>query len=343
MKVKLAKYSFPTLADPPPLLASIVMPALLEQLKRFTTVVADTGDIAAIERHRPGGATIGASQILRAVQSSRYAPLLCAAAQRARSEPAERRIDRVLVAFGVEILKRIDGRVSTDVDARLSFDTRATIERARRLTALYESNGIARDRVLVGIAATWEGIRAAELLEREDIRCNMTLVFSEVQAQAAADAGVTAISPFAGRVCDRRERGAGARPDEPAGAGSPGVRSVREIYALVKGGGYPTAVIGASVRTMDQVAALAGCDALAIGPELLDRLATTEGPLERALVSPAPSARRSPLAEPAFRYALNDDATATEALAEGIRVLAADAVELQRLLAAPATEPVAAC
>ena len=273
----------------------------------------------------------------------RYAPLARAAAPRARSEPAGRLLDRVLVAFGVEILKLIDGRVSTDVEARSSFDTRATIERARRLIALFESHDVARDRVLIKIVATWEGIRAAELLEREDIRCDMTLVFSTVQAQAAADAGVTRISAFVGRVRDRHDDGAGARADEAAGAGDPGVRSVRAIYALLKGGGYPTEMMGANLRTMDQIVALAGCDSLAIRPELLERLAATEGRLERALVPPIASARRTPFAEPAFRYALNDEATATEALAEGIRILAADAAELQRLIAERAAEPAAQC
>ncbi|MFN3564756.1 MAG: transaldolase family protein [Burkholderiaceae bacterium] len=318
------------------------MPALLEQLKRFTTIVADGGDIAAIARDRPRDATTDVSQILRAARMPRYAPLARAAAPRARSEPADRLLDRVLVAFGVEILKRIDGRVSTDVDARLSFDTRATIERARRLIALYESHDVARDRVLVKVVATWEGIRAAELLEREDIRCDLTLVFSTVQAQAAADSGVTRISAFVGRVRERHA-GAGARADEAAGADDPGVRSVRAIYALLKGGGYPTEIMGANLRTMDQIVALAGCDSLAIGPELLERLAATEGRLERAIVPPVPSARRTPFAEPAFRYALNDEATATEALAEGIRILAADAAELQRLVAERAAEPAAQC
>lgn len=319
------------------------MPALLEQLKRFTTIVADGCDIAAIARHRPRDATIDVSQILRAARSPRHAPLARAAAQRAGGEPVDRLFDRVLVAFGVEVLELIDGRASTEVDARLSFDTRATIERARRLIALYESHHVARDRVLVRIVATWEGIRAAELLEREDVRCHMTLVFSTVQALAAADAGVTAISPFAGRVPSRHECGAGARADEAADAGDPGVRSVRAIYALLKGGGYPIEIMGANLRTIDQIVALAGCDSLAIGPELLGQLAETEGRLERALVPPEPGARGTPLAEPAFRYALNDDATATEELAAGIRILAADAVKLQRLLAAPAAEPVATC
>ncbi len=321
------------------------MPALLEQLKRFTTIVADTGDIAAIGRHRPRDATTNPSLILKAAQDPRYAPIVRAAAAPERGAPAERLLDRVLVAFGVEILKLIEGRVSTEVDARLSFDTRATIERARRLIALYEAQGIARGRVLIKIASTWEGIRAAELLEREGIRCNMTLIFSVAQAQAAADVGATLISPFVGRIYDWHKRAAGAAWDETAHAGvnDPGVRSVRAIYARLKGGGYPTEIMGASFRNLGQIVALAGCDLLTISPELLERLAATEGRLERALVPPAHVSACAPLREADFRYALNDDAMATEKLAEGIRIFAADAVKLQRLIAELAAEPAAPC
>lgn len=321
------------------------MPSLLEQLKRFTTIVADTGDIAAIARHRPSDATTNPSLILKAAQSPQYAPLARAAVAPARGEPAERLLDRVLVAFGVAILKLIEGRVSTEVDARLSFDTRATIERARRLVALYEAQGVARDRVLIKIASTWEGIRAAELLEREGIHCNMTLLFSVVQAQAAADAGATLISPFVGRIYDWHKRAAGAGWDEAAhaGANDPGVRLVRAIYARLKGGGYPTEIMGASFRNLGQIVALAGCDLLTISPELLDQLAASEGKLERALVPPPQISARAPLAEADFRYALNDDAMATEKLAEGIRIFATDAVKLQRLIAELVAEPAAQC
>lgn len=321
------------------------MPALLEQLKRFTTIVADTGDIAAIARHRPRDATTNPSLILKAAQSPQHAPLIRTAVATARGAPAERLLDRVLVAFGVEILKLIEGRVSTEVDARLSFDTRATIERARRLIALYEAQGVGRCRVLIKIASTWEGIRAAELLEREGIHCNMTLLFSVAQAQAAADAGVTLISPFVGRIYDWHKRAAGAAWDEAAhaGANDPGVRSVQAIYARLKGGGYATEIMGASFRNIGQIVALAGCDLLTISPELLDELATSEGKLERALVPPAQTSARAPLAEADFRYALNDDAMATEKLAEGIRIFATDAVKLQRLIAELAAEPVVQC
>ncbi|GAB4476277.1 MAG: transaldolase [Burkholderiaceae bacterium] len=321
------------------------MPALLEQLKRYTTIVADTGDLAAIARYRPRDATTNPSLILKAAQNPRYAPLIRAAVAPARGESAERQLDRVLVAFGVEILELIDGRVSTEVDARLSFDTRATIERARRLVALYEARRIARSRVLIKIASTWEGIRAAELLERESIHCNMTLLFSVAQAQAAADAGATLVSPFVGRIYDWHKRAAGPNWDEAAnsGASDPGVRSVREIYARLKGGGYPTEIMAASFRNIGQVIALAGCDLLTISPELLEQLAATEGTLERALAPPAGTAARAPLAEADFRYALNDDAMATDTLAEGIRLFAADAVKLQRLIAERAAEPLAPC
>lgn len=344
-KDKLQNYSFPTLAGRPAPLALIVMPSLLEQLRRFTTIVVDTGDIDAVARHRPRDATTNPSLILKAAHNPRYAPLIAAAAAAGRGEPGQRRLDRVLVAFGVEILKLIEGRVSTEVDARLSFDTRATIERARRLIALYEAQGVGRCRVLIKIAATWEGIRAAEVLEREGIHCNMTLLFSVAQAQAAADAGVTLISPFVGRIYDWHKRAAGAAWDEAAhaGANDPGVRSVRSIYARLKGGGYPTEIMGASFRNLGQIVALAGCDLLTISPELLDELATSEGKLERALVPPAQTAPHARLTEAHFRYALNEDAMATEKLAEGIRSFAADAAKLQRLIDELAIEPAAPC
>ncbi len=321
------------------------MPTLLEQLKRFTTIVADTGDIAAIALHRPRDATTNPTLILKAAQSPQYAPLVRAAAAAAPGEPPERQLDRVLVACGVEILQSIEGRVSTEVDARLSFDTRATIERARRLIALYEARGIERGRVLIKIASTWEGIRAAELLEREGIHCNLTLLFSVAQAHAAADAGATLISPFVGRIYDWYKRAAGAAWDEAANAGAndPGVRSVRTIYERLKGGGYPTEIMGASFRNIGQIVALAGCDLLTISPELLAQLAAAEGRLERALTPPARTAALAPLAEADFRYAVNDDAMATEKLAEGIRIFAADTVKLQRLIAELVAETAAPC
>jgi transaldolase len=307
------------------------MPTLLEGLKRHTVIVADTGDIDAIERLQPRDATTNPSLILKAAELPRYQPLLRAAV--AGATAPQDKLDRVLVAFGVEIVKRIAGRVSTEVDARLSFDTRSTIERARRLIALYEAQGVARERVLIKIASTWEGVRAAEVLEREGIHCNMTLLFCTAQALAAAAAGATLISPFVGRIYDWYKRAAGASWDEAAhaGANDPGVRSVREIYARLKGAGYRTQIMGASFRNVGQILALAGCDLLTISPELLQHLAAAEGDVPRALdgAPPAPAER---LSEAEFRWQLNENAMATEKLAEGIRIFAADAVRLQARL-----------
>jgi transaldolase len=312
------------------------MANLLESLRQHSTIVADTGDIAAIGRLRPRDATTNPSLILKAAQNPDYAPLIAAALQEAGNATARQAIDHVMVAFGVEILKLIDGRVSTEVDARLSFDTRATLEKARRLIDRYLRHGVDPSRVLIKIASTWEGLRAAEVLEREGIHCNLTLLFSEAQAQAAADAGATLISPFVGRIYDWHKKRAGAQWNEQANAGAndPGVRSVRAIFARLKGGGYATEVMGASFRNVGQIVALAGCDLLTISPDLLDQLASTEGTLARALpaeVAPVPQAR---LSEAAFRTGLNDDAMATEKLAEGIRVFAADTVKLEAQLAA---------
>ncbi len=309
------------------------MATLLNQLMRLTTIVADTGDINAIARLRPRDATTNPSLILKAATQPAYATLLSAAGED-RTESLALRLDRVLVAFGAEILKHIDGRVSTEVDARLSFDTRATIEKARRLTALYRARGIDRARVLIKIASTWEGIRAAETLEREGIHCNMTLLFSPGQAQACADAGATLISPFVGRIYDWHKKAAGAQWDEAlnAGVNDPGVRSVRTIYERLKGGRYATEIMGASFRNTGQVLALAGCDLMTISPEFLDQLAATEGSLEAALTPPSTQSERRPLTEVAFRRELNDDAMATEKLAEGIRIFATDTVKLEQLI-----------
>jgi transaldolase len=242
----------------------------------------------------------------------------------------------VLVAFGARILKLVDGRVSTEVDARLSFDTRATIEKARHLIALYEAVQVARERVLIKIAATWEGIRAAEVLEREGIHCNLTLLFAMPQAEACADAGVTLISPFVGRIYDWHKKAAGSAWDETAmsGANDPGVRSVRAIFARLKGGGYRTEVMGASFRNVGQVLALAGCDLLTISPELLDELANSSGEVPRALDhARVERAGRVELPENLFRWRLNEDAMATDKLSEGIRAFAADAVKLEKIIA----------
>ncbi|MGB6054203.1 MAG: transaldolase [Burkholderiaceae bacterium] len=307
----------------------------LEQLKRYTTVVADTGDFQAMRAFAPHDATTNPSLILKAVQKDEYRPLLAAAVRENRNRPAAEIIDRLLVAFGLEILSIIPGRVSTETDARLSFDTEATIARGRALIALYEAAGIARERVLIKIASTWEGIRAAEVLQREGIRCNMTLLFSLPQAAACADAGAQLISPFVGRIYDWYKKSTG---QEYTGANDPGVQSVRRIYAYYKHFGYRTEVMGASFRNTSQILELAGCDLLTISPELLQQLAATEAEVERKLKPDADAAaaglQRLRLDEKAFRYALNEDAMATEKLAEGIRLFCADAVKLENMIEA---------
>ena len=255
------------------------MPSLLEGLKRHTTIVADTGELAAIERLRPRDATTNPSLILKAAQKPEYRPLVADAVQAARVSSLERRLDHVLVAFGARILELIQGRVSTEVDARLSFDTRATIEKARRLIDLYARRGVDPARVLIKIAATWEGVRAAEVLEREGIHCNITLLFSVAQAIAAAQAGATLISPFVGRIYDWHRKAAGRAgtsrqcPAPMTRQYAPCVRSTRAL----KGAGYGTEIMGASFRNIGQILALAGCDLLTISPELLDELAGTPG------------------------------------------------------------------
>jgi transaldolase len=312
------------------------MPRLLDSLARHTVIVADTGDLAAIERLRPRDATTNPSLILKAALLPSYRELVAATAREAADEAPADRIDHLLVAFGTRILALIDGRVSTEVDARLSFDVRATLEKARRLIALYAARGVGRERVLIKIAATWEGIRAAEVLEREGIRCNLTLLFSLPQAVAAAQAGATLISPFVGRIYDWHKKAAGGAWDEAAmsGAADPGVRSVRAIHSQLKAAGYRTEVMGASFRNVGQVLALAGCDLLTVSPELLDQLAAGEGEVAPQLTAPARQASLPALGEAGFRAALNDDAMASEKLAEGIRLFAADARKLETLLAA---------
>lgn len=312
----------------------------LDALKQFTTVVADTGDFLQLAQFRPQDATTNPSLILKAVQKPEYAPLLADTVAAHRGEPLEAIVDQVLVRFGLEILKVIPGRVSTEVDARLSFDTEATVARARHLMGLYEAAGVGRDRVLIKIAATWEGIQAARLLEREGIHCNLTLLFAFSQAQACGDAGVQLISPFVGRIYDWYKKSAGAAWDEAANAGGndPGVKSVARIYQYYKQHGIRTEVMGASFRNVGQILALAGCDLLTISPELLAQLQAADGDaapvvrhlLDEASTHPAPA----PLSEAAFRYALNEDAMATEKLAEGIRAFAVDAGKLDGLIQA---------
>jgi transaldolase len=316
------------------------MTSQLEQLKSCTTVVADTGDFKQLAQFTPQDATTNPSLILKAVQKPDYAPLLADTVSAHRSESLDSIVDRVLVRFGQEILKVVPGRVSTEVDARLSFDTQATIERARRIMGWYEAAGISRGRVLIKIASTWEGIQAAKVLEHDGIHCNLTLLFAYAQAQACGDARVRLISPFVGRIYDWYKKTAGAQWDEAANAGvnDPGVKSVARIYDYYKQHGIRTQVMGASFRNVGQILALAGCDLLTISPDLLAQLQAADGLAQPVLRQLTPAENvvdaRAPLSEAAFRYALNEDAMATEKLAEGIRLFAVDAGKLDALIEA---------
>ena len=310
------------------------MTSKLEQLKQFTTVVADTGDLDAITRLKPVDATTNPSLLLKAAALPAYAGHIDAALRDAQGE-GEARIadacDRLAVAIGGEILKLIPGRVSTEVDARLSFDRDATIAKAHRLVDLYQRAGIGTDRLLIKVAATWEGIRAAERLEREGIHCNLTLLFSFAQAIACAEAGVFLISPFVGRILDWFLANGMAKPETPQE--EPGVQSVTRIWHYYKQHGYQTVVMGASFRNTGEVLALAGCDRLTISPELLGELARSDDPVARALVDDG--TRKAPppmLGESAFRWQQNEDAMATDKLADGIRKFAADQRKLEALL-----------
>ena len=309
----------------------------LEQLKEMTTVVADTGNFLQMAQYAPRDATTNPSLILKSVQQADYAHIVQDAVTAHRDEPIEQIVDRVLVRFGLEILRIVPGRVSTEVDARLSFDTQATIRRAHHIVGLYERAGTARDRVLIKVAATWEGIVAAGQLEREGIHCNLTLLFSFPQAVACGEAKITLISPFVGRIYDWYKKQAGSSWDEAAQAGpnDPGVRSVARIYNHYKHFGIRTEVMGASFRNVGQILALAGCDLLTISPELLAQLQASDAPVKRTLDATAAKAMAQPEAqfdEAQFRYALNDDAMATDKLAEGIRLFAADAAKLEKLI-----------
>ena len=311
----------------------------LEQLKSSTVVVADTGNFKQMAQYAPRDATTNPSLILKAVQNADYAPLLADTVAAHAGKALPDLVDQVLVRFGLEILKVVPGRVSTEVDARLSFDTAATVARARRIMGLYEAAGIGRDRVLIKIASTWEGIQAARQLEAEGIHCNLTLLFSFCQAVACGDAGVRLISPFVGRIYDWYKKSAGAGWDEAAkaGANDPGVQSVTRIFNYYKHFGIATEVMGASFRNVGQIRALAGCDLLTISPELLAQLQADETPFERTLDAQGAKAlpvERVRFDEPGFRFALNEDAMATEKLAEGIRAFAADSVKLDALIQA---------
>lgn len=309
----------------------------LHQLMACTTVVADTGDIESIIRLKPIDATTNPSLVLKAASSPQYAALIDQALASVKPLPASAQLpaalEAVSVAFGAEILKHIPGVISTEVDARYSFDIAATLAQARRLIAHYRALGIDRERVLVKIASTWEGICAARLLEQEGIRCNLTLLFSFAQAQAAAEANATLISPFVGRILDWYAAKTGEAYTSET---DPGVCSVKAIYAYYKAVGHNTIVMGASFRNTGEIRALAGCDKLTIGPALLDALATESEPVALQL-SPehiAPRPRLPELSEANFRWQLNQDAMATEKLAEGIRLFAADLEKLEALLAA---------
>ncbi|QTN30045.1 transaldolase [Rhodoferax sp. AJA081-3] len=311
----------------------------LDALKQFTTVVADTGDFKQLSAFQPQDATTNPSLILKAVQKPDYGPLLKDTVAQFRDRPLDETMDRLLVRFGCEILSIIPGRVSTEVDARLSFDTSATVARGERLIELYQAQSIPVDRVLIKVAATWEGIQAAQQLERKGIHTNLTLLFSFCQAVACGQAKVQLISPFVGRIYDWYKKSAGAAwvETERAGANDPGVLSVTQIYNYYKKFGITTEVMGASFRNVGQITALAGCDLLTISPDLLATLAATEAPLEKALdANRAHQLDLQPVQydEAGFRYALNEDAMATEKLAEGIRAFCVDAVKLEQLMLA---------
>jgi transaldolase len=327
------------------------LPSALDQLKQFSTIVADSGDFNAIKAFKPRDATTNPTLILKAVQKPEYRGLL----ERARSDHSQDPraqgstagggagqdtvqdiCDRLLIAFGIEILKIIPGRVSTEVDARLSFDTEGTVAKARRLIELYEAAGIKRERVLIKTASTWEGIKAAERLERESIHCNMTLLFAFPQAVACADAGVTLISPFVGRIYDwyKKHDGRDFTAEE-----DPGVLSVRRIYTYYKRFGYETEVMGASFRNIGQILALAGCDLLTISPDLLQQLAQSHERVVRHLdpaLARVAAVERERFDERRFRFEMNEDAMATEKLAEGIRSFVADIRSLEQLVAVAA-------
>jgi transaldolase len=312
---------------------------ILEQLKSMTRVVADTGDFEAMKQYRPMDATTNPSLIYAAIQQEKYQHLLDDALDYARkksSGPEDRlnnTLDKLAVNFGLEILKIVPGRVSTEVDARLSFDTDGTVDRARKLIGLYEEAGIDRKRILIKVATTWEGVRAAEVLEKEGIHCNLTLLFSMAQAIACAEAGVQLISPFVGRILDwyKKDRGVDSIPAPE----DPGVQSVTRIYNYYKKHGYKTEVMGASFRNADEIVELAGCDALTISPKLMGELEAREGSLDRKLDEAAAESmdiEKITLDENRFRWMLNEDAMGTEKLAEGIRNFTADLLKLETMV-----------
>lgn len=310
----------------------------LEQLKKHTVVVADTGDFGAIKQFEPRDATTNPTLIYKAVQMEQYRPLLDQAIADNRSsglsgdELINKIVDDLLILFGCEILEIIPGRVSTEVDARLSFDAEANIAKARELIALYEKKGVSRDRILIKIASTWEGIKAAEVLEKEGIHCNLTLMFSLAQAIACAEAKITLISPFVGRIYDWFKA---KNNKEYTGAEDPGVQSVQEIYNYYKKFGYKTEVMGASFRNTSQIIELAGCDLLTISPDLLAKLSETESAVDVKLTeekAKASDMQKIEMSEKVFRWMMNEDAMATEKVAEGIRNFAKDSRSLEEVI-----------
>lgn len=313
---------------------------LLEQLKNYTQVVADTGDFQSIEAYKPVDATTNPSLIYAASQDEKYKRLIDDAIEFARksssdkSDQLTKAMDKLAVNFGLEILKIVPGRASTEVDARLSFDTEATVKKAREIIALYEENGISRERILIKIASTWEGIKAAEIVEKEGIRCNLTLLFSQAQAIACAEAGVRLISPFVGRILDWHKKDRGVA-DIPA-TEDPGVISVTNIFNYYKKFGYPTQVMGASFRNIGEICELAGSDLLTISPKLLKELEQTEGTLEKKLDAEKAKTmdiEKIHIDEKTFRWMMNEDAMATEKLAEGIRNFTKDLIKLEKQIA----------
>jgi transaldolase len=309
----------------------------LSQLKTFTTVVADTGDFEAIRQYQPEDATTNPSLILKAVQQDKYRPLLSEALEWANAQPGdgnktELAADKLAVMLGARLLQQVPGYVSTEVNAHLSFDTMSTIEKAHQLLDLYRQQGVDTDRILIKIAATWEGIQAARVLEQQGVKCNLTLVFSFTQARACAEAGAYLISPFVGRILDWYKAN---HPDQDfSGMQDPGVQSVTRIYEYFKQHGYNTVVMGASFRNIGEIQCLAGCDRLTISPALLEELANTQGELPRRLLPGETAKGEQPaqLNEADFRWQMNEDPMATEKLAEGIRQFAADQVRLEQLL-----------
>jgi len=314
------------------------MATLLEQLKTMTTIVADTGDVEAIKAVKPYDATTNPSLLLKASQLPQYAPLIDAAIAYAKAQGGSKEqqidnaADKLAVLIGMEIVKEVPGRISTEVDARLSFNIDAMVAKGRKIIKLYEEAGVDKSRVLIKLASTWEGIKAGEILEKEGINCNLTLLFGFGQARACAEAGVFLISPFVGRILDWYKAKTGETYTSET---DPGVLSVRKIYAYYKEHGYKTVVMGASFRNIGEVTALAGCDRLTIAPNLLQELEATQGELSRVLVDGgAKTAAPAKLTEAEFRFALNEDAMATEKLAEGIRGFVVDQNKLEAALSA---------